>query len=175
MICMAHFVKLVPSTEKIISATLILLRHLSVGLRRSATRFFAVAVIMTFRYSSRAAQKADWAAGHKFECKAWKQQVAAGELEAGHVPEIAVRMLCRTLWMMEMDQKRRESGEKVPFWRSFEAVSALLDHTEAGSGLSAQKREWNETIAAKAMYASSILFLVIVINLCTSIAVSRRK
>lgn len=105
---------------------------------------------LPFRYSSKVAQKADWAAGHKYECKAWQKLKAEG-YDGGEVPETHVRMLCRTLWAIEMDRKRRENGEELPFWQSYDSVMSLVDHSEAGSGISAKKRELNKIIATKAL------------------------
>ena len=67
------------------------------------------------------------------------------------MPETHVRMLCRTLWAIEMDRKRRENGEELPFWQSYDSVMSLVDHSEAGSGISAKKRELNNIIATKSL------------------------
>jgi hypothetical protein len=142
--------------------------HLPVELQCSSTNALALGVIMTFRYSSRAAQKADWAAGHKYECKAWKEKMAASGVDGGQVPETRVRLLCRILWMQGVEQQRRERGEEVPFWQSFDSVTALLDHTESGSGLSVKTRGLNTVIAREALYASYLLLVASIINLCAS-------
>lgn len=110
-------------------------------------------ITLPSRYSSKAAQKADWAAGHKYECKTWKKLQAEG-FDGGEVPETPVRMLCRCLWARELDRTRRKRGDELPFWHSYDSVASLVHHTEAGSGMSKKKRELNKFIATKALCAT---------------------
>ena len=103
---------------------------------------------LSFRYSSREAQKADWNAGHKIECKNWQQLRASGA-KPGHVPNSLVRLLCRTLWKRERELKQTQGG--ATFWRSFDAVASLVDNTAESSGMDANKRMLHQYVADTAM------------------------
>jgi hypothetical protein len=81
------------------------------------------------RYCSRAAQKADWAAGHKYECKALQKT-------GGHTPATMIRLAARALWRWQKEMKE----EDVPFWDSFAAIECLVDHTGNGKGEAEEKQ-----------------------------------
>ena len=116
------------------------------------------------RYSSRAAQKADWHAGHKIECKCWRKLRSSGSSPSDYVPESPIRLMLRILWKRERDLKLRTDGETAPFWQSFAAVASLVDHTHIGSNMSDSKRATHQHIARKATCAPSEHFNTITVN-----------
>lgn len=107
------------------------------------------------RYSSKTAQKADWLAGHKIECKSWKRMRANGSSPGDYIPETPIRLLLRVLWRREQELQRLADGEKAPFWQSFDAVASLVDHASPGSDMPHKKRAMHQYIANKAMCALS--------------------
>lgn len=116
-----------------------------------------------FRYSSREAQKADWDAGHKIECKNW-QLLRAGGAKPDHVPDSLVRLLCRTLWKRERELQQKE-GEDT-FWQSFDAIAALVDHTAEGSGTGVDKHMMSQYIADTARCVFADLYVPACIGCC---------
>jgi hypothetical protein len=105
------------------------------------------------RYCSKKAQKADWAAGHKFECKTWQNTRSNSGTPPDQVPPASLRILLRTLWKREEEPQRKSRGEVIPFWQSFDSVASLMDHTDVPQDMSFEERIDNIRLASAALCA----------------------
>lgn len=103
------------------------------------------------RYSSREAQQADWAAGHKHECKAI--QMWRTHAQDKRVPETFVRLVLRALWRRSQELARKKKGEAVPFWESYDSIAALVHHKD-GVGIQAEFNVGNRHVAQKVVYVA---------------------
>jgi hypothetical protein len=109
------------------------------------------------RYCSKEAQKADWAAGHKIECKTWQKMRSNRGTPPDHVPPASLRILLRILWKREQELQRKNRGEVIPFWQSFDSVASLIDHTDDPQDMRFEERIDNIRLASAALCALLLL------------------
>jgi hypothetical protein len=131
-------------------------------------RWFSHQDLTSCRYCSREAQKADWEAGHKIECKAWQKMRLTSGYPPDYVPPESLRLLLRTLWRREEELRRKSCGESIPFWQSFDSVASLMDHTDNASDMSFEQRIGVAGLAKKALcvFLPSHIFLCCIFLIC---------